>query len=487
MGEAKSAKPHVVCVPLPLQGHINPMLSLAKLLHLHGCHVTFVLTHFNFNLLLNSRGPDTVKGVPGFQFEAISDGLPPENKRSILDLPALCRSMPVQGLRSFRELIDKLQHQQCGSPDVPPVSSIVCDGVVGFAMKAAEEFGIPEFVLFTPSGCGMLGYLNFDELHKRGFFPLKDEKNLHDGYLDTEIDWIPAMRGIRLREIPTFFRTTDPSDTMFNYNRDSVANAVKANGVILNTFQALESDTLDAIRSTYPHLYPIGPLPLLLRNHDDNDSTIDLNLWNSESKCLQWLDSREKQSVVYVNFGSLVTMNTNQLREFAWGFANSNYSFLWVIRPNLVEGSKEVLSEEELKKKAEGRFMIVGWCPQEKVLGHGSVGGFLSHCGWNSMLESISEGVPLVCWPFFAEQQMNCFYACKRWGIGLEMEEGVVKREKVERLVRELMEGERGKKMREKALEWKLRAQAATLPGGSSYNSFITLVEKFKKGVVKPL
>ncbi|XP_028800810.1 7-deoxyloganetin glucosyltransferase-like [Neltuma alba] len=490
MDEAKMAakKPHVVCVPLPLQGHMNPMLTLSKLLHLHGFHVTFVLTHFNFSLLLNSRGPDSVKGVPRFRFEAISDGLPPENRRGILNLAEFCVSMPVEGLRSFRELIAKLQ--QGDSPDVPPVSCIISDGVMGFTLKAAEEFGIPEFMLFTPSGCGMVGYLNFDELEKRGFFPLKDEKNLQDGYLDTEIDWIPAMRGIRLREIPTFFRTTNPSDIMFNYNRDSVFNAIKARGVILNTFQALESETLDAITSTYPNLYPIGPLPLLLQNHRISSPSaaadaIDLNLWNAETKCLQWLDTREKESVIYINFGSLVILNPNQLLEFAWGLANSNCSFLWVIRPNLVEGGEQVLSEERFKKKTKGRCMIVGWCPQEKVLSHPSVGGFLSHCGWNSTLESISEGVPMVCWPFFAEQQMNCFYACKRWGIGMEIEEGyeVIKREKIEGIVREVMEGERGKKMREKALEWKFKAQDATLPGGSSYASFITLVDKLKEGV----
>lgn len=169
MDVAVASKPHAVCVPLPAQGHINPMLSLAKLLHLLGFHVTFLLTHFNFDLLLNFRGPNSLDGLPGFRFEAISDGLPPANKRGILDLPALCLSMPLYGLRSFRELIARMG----ASPDVPPVTCIVSDGVMGFTLKVAQEFNIPEFVLFTPSGCGMLGYLNFEELEKRGFFPLK--------------------------------------------------------------------------------------------------------------------------------------------------------------------------------------------------------------------------------------------------------------------------------------------------------------------------
>ena len=163
-------RPHVVCVPLPAQGHINPMLKLAKLLHLSGFYITFVHTQFNFDRLVKSRGQDSLKGLPDFRFETISDGLPEENQRGILDLPELCTTMPVDGLSSFRDLIARLVSS---ADDVPPVTCIVSDGVMGFTLKVAQEFNIPEFMLFTPSGCGMLGYLNFEELVKRGYFPLK--------------------------------------------------------------------------------------------------------------------------------------------------------------------------------------------------------------------------------------------------------------------------------------------------------------------------
>lgn len=317
-----------------------------------------------------------------------------------------------------------------------------------------------------------------------------DEKNLSDGYLETQVDWIPAMRGIRLKDLPTFFRTTDPHDTMFNYNIEQVSNAMNGKGVILNTFQDLEAEVLEAIRSQYPNLYPIGPLPMLHKQlsksnpNNQLEPIIDLNLWKPNNECLKWLDNKEKGSVVYVNFGSLVIMSPKQLREFAWGLANSKWNFLWVIRPNLVEGGDEVISEELLKEETKERGLFVGWCPQERVLGHPSVGGFLSHCGWNSTLESISEGVPMACWPFFAEQQTNCFYACRKWGIGMEIGSDV-KREEVEGLVRELMGGERGKKMRDKAVEWKHKVHEATSPGGSSYINFITLVGQMKQGITQ--
>ncbi|KAK7363126.1 hypothetical protein VNO77_05256 [Canavalia gladiata] len=479
-GEMDAQRPHVVCVPLPAQGHINPMLKLAKLLHLSGFCITFVHTRFNFDRLVKSCGPNTLKGLQDFRFETISDGLAPENERGILDLPELCTTMPVEGLRSFRDLIAKLV---CSSSDAPPVTCIVSDGVMGFTLKVAQEFNIPEFMLFTPSACGMLGYLNFEELQKRGYFPLKDEKNLFDGYLETGVEWIPAMRGVRLKDLPTFFRTTNSSDTMFCYNIESVNNAVKAKGVILNTFEDLEAEVLDAIRTKYPHLYPIGPLQMLLKRFSNSDNnqvgSIDLSLWKEDAECLKWLDKRDQRSVVYVNFGSLIIMTAKQLREFAWGLANSKYHFLWVIRPNLVDGGAEVISNDEFVTETAQRGLILEWCPQEKVLGHPSIGGFLTHCGWNSTLESVCEGVPMACWPFFAEQQTNCFYACNKWWVGMEIESDV-NREQVERLVRELIGGQKGNEMRNKALKWKQKAEAATSLGGSSYNNYNSLVLQLK-------
>lgn len=165
-------KPHAVCIPLPAQGHINPMLKLAKLLHFKGFYITFVHTEFNYNRLLQSRGSDALNGAEDFQFETISDGLPPTNQRGILDLPELCRAMPVEGQRSFRDLIKRLNKASLWS-DAPAVGCIISDGVMGFTFQVAQEFGIPEMLLFTPSGCGMLGYLHYEDLVERGYFPLK--------------------------------------------------------------------------------------------------------------------------------------------------------------------------------------------------------------------------------------------------------------------------------------------------------------------------
>ncbi|KAI9121710.1 hypothetical protein K1719_008743 [Acacia pycnantha] len=145
------------------------------------------------------------------------------------------------------------------------------------------------------------------------------------------------------------------------------------------------------------------------------------------------------------------------------------------------EGGREGGGEREREAEIEDRGLIASWCEQERVLNHPSIGGFLTHCGWNSMIESVSAGVPMACWPFFADQQTTCRYACKDWGIGVEIDSNV-KREEVEKLVNELMEGEKGKKMGQKALEWKKIAEEDTRPGGSS---FINLEKMIKDVLIK--
>ena len=162
-------KPHAVCVPFPGQGHINPFMQLANILHWKGFHITFVNTDFNHRRLLRSKGHQFAKGLPDFHFETIPDGLPPSDRDSNPDVSALCDSTRNNCLAPFRELMTRLN----SSSEVPPVSCIISDGVMSFAIEVAEELGIPEVQFWTASACGFMAYLQFGELVNRGIIPFK--------------------------------------------------------------------------------------------------------------------------------------------------------------------------------------------------------------------------------------------------------------------------------------------------------------------------
>jgi hypothetical protein len=308
-------------------------------------------------------------------------------------------------------------------------------------------------------------------------FVFADESYLTNGYLDTVLDWIPGMRDIRLRDLPSSVRTTDPNDPVFKVTIEAVERAPAAAGIVVHSFDALEQEVLNALSSMLPHVYAIGPQQLLL-NHSPNDplKSTGYSLWKEETECLNWLISKAPNSVIYVNFGSITVMTPQQLVEFGWGLANSKFMFLWIIRPDLVVGDSSILPPE-LLEETKGRGLIASWCPQEEVLNHSSIGGFLTHCGWNSTMESLCAGVPMLCCPFFVDQHTNCKYACNEWGIGMEIDNGA-KRGEVEKIVRELMEGNKGKKMKQKVMEWKKLAEEATGPHGSSSINLDKLVNE---------
>ncbi|KAG5541760.1 hypothetical protein RHGRI_021553 [Rhododendron griersonianum] len=376
------AKPHAVMVPHPAQGHMNPMLKVAKLLHQKGFYITFVINEYVGRLYLKSRGPNALAGLPDFKFATVPDGID------------------------------------------------------------------------------------------------YDESCLTNGYLDTVVD-IPGLEGIRLRDLPNFIRTTNPDDVMFKISISETGKSHRGSAILLNTIDALERDVLDVLSTMFPPIYAVGPLQLLEEKQIPENSelgTIGLTMWTEDLDCLNWLDKKEPNSVIYVNFGSVARMTAKELFEFGWGLANSKQNFLWAIRPDLVLGESSAFPPE-FEAEIKERGLLVVWTLQEKILKHPSIGGFLTHCGWNSLLESIVGGVPMICWPAHAEQYTNCWFVCNLWGLGMEITE--VRRDLVERLVRELMAGENGKMMKAKALEWKKAVEhAVTAPAGSSYVNFDNLVNE---------
>lgn len=298
-----------------------------------------------------------------------------------------------------------------------------------------------------------------------------------NGYLDTVLDWIPGMEGIRLKDLSSTIRIIDPNNAELSFFTKATQESHNVSHNIFHTFDALEPSIVDALLSMYPKVYTVGPMQLHLDQipKEETEPEISYSLWKEEPDCFKWLESKEPNSVVYVNFGSSTVMSLEDLKEFGWGLANSNHYFLWIIRSNLVLGESATLPPE-YEKLIETKGFIASWCSQEKVLNHPSVGGFLTHGGWGSTIESLSAGVPMICWPYLWDQPTNCRYICKEWGVGLEMGKDV-KREEVKRLVQELM-GEGGHEMRNMAAEWKEKACIATSPNGSSTLNVDKLVKE---------
>ncbi|CAN4092452.1 unnamed protein product [Withania somnifera] len=417
--------PHAVCVTYPAQGHINP----------------------------NSRDPDSLKNLSSFCFETIPHGLPPGDTDATREVASLCESTDATCLGPFKELLAKL-NDTCSSK-VPPFSCIVSDGSTSFTLVAAQELGVPLVSFLTFATCATL------KLHA---LPQPYESYLTNRYLETTtLDWIPDMKDMRLRDLPSFLRTANPDDFMLKYVIQETERVRYASAIVVNTFEPSENEVLESLQTLLPPVYVIGPLHLLVKHVDDkNLEDLGSNLWKEEPKCLEWLNSKKPYSVVYVNFGSIAVMSQNHLIKFAWDY-----------KACIVLGEQAVLPPEFVEETKE-RGMLASWCQQEQVLNHPTIGGFLTHSGWNSTLESISSGVPIICWPFVAEQPTNCWFCCTKLGIGMEINNNV-KRDEIEVFLRELMIGEKGKEMKKRVLKWKkLAEEAAKKPTGSSYEHIQT-------------
>ncbi|GKB58323.1 UDP-glycosyltransferase 85C1-like protein [Tanacetum coccineum] len=142
----------------------------------------------------------------------------------------------------------------------------------------------------------------------------------------------------------------------------------------------------------------------------------------------------------------------------------------------MVDGGSLALPTE-LEEGIKRRGFIASWCSQEEVLGYPSIFGFLTHGGWGSVIESLSTGVPMLCWAVSQDQRINCIQMCKECEVRMKIGKKV-NRHEVEKLVRELMDGIKGKRLRKKAMECKTKAEIVTAPNGSSTMNIQELVHE---------
>lgn len=230
--------------------------------------------------------------------------------------------------------------------------------------------------------------------------------------MDLLVRSVPGMEGVvRRRDLPHFFRVNDLDDALFQMIVRETRQMPRAQGVILNTFEDLEGPILSQIRTHMPTLYTIGPNHSHLQARIASKDTVSTSgasasFWEEDRSCLVWLDSQPEKSVIYVSFGSIAVVTREQLLEMWYGLLRSGQRFLWVMRPDSVMGKDgQAQIAAELEEGTKSRGYMVGWAPQQEVLDHPAIGGFLTHGGWNSILESIVAGVPMICWPYSNNQQ----------------------------------------------------------------------------------
>lgn len=300
--------------------------------------------------------------------------------------------------------------------------------------------------------------------------------------MDKQITCIPELETfLRGRDLPSICRL-EANNPYLQFMVDQTMKMARASALLLNTFEELESPIISQLHSIFPKIYTIGPLQGLLNSRISNVSMSNSSngsLRQQDRTCMTWLDSQPSKSVIHVSFGSVVVLTRQQIIELWYGLVNSEKPFLWVIRPDMIWGANGVgEAPPELGVGTTERRCIVSWAPQEEVLAHRAVGGFLTHGGWNSTLESICAGVPMICWPQITDQQVNSRCVSDMWKIGLDMKDTCDK-STVEKMVRELMEGNTNEIMKSTTKHVTM-ARDSVSEGGSSHRKVKELIEDLR-------
>ncbi|KAG8662379.1 hypothetical protein MANES_01G160600v8 [Manihot esculenta] len=439
---------HVLLLPFPAQGHVNPLMHFARRIANLGSKVTFVNTDFNLRRVLSAMGGRSDPTGSCVNLVSIPDGMDPEDDRT--DIGKLCEAMLITMPKKLQDLIEDINKNH-------PITCIVVDGCMGWAREVADKLGI-RVAMFWPASAAI-------------FRQLVSIPNLiRDGYIDSDgfatkkhkIQMSPSGPNFYTDNLIWKIGNSYTQRALFKYIEGGMEDSQLIEWQLCNSFHELEAE----IFSSVPKLLPIGPL---LAGYDTGNS--GAQFWPEDSSCLKWLDRQPSQSVIYVAFGSLTIFDQSQLQELALGLKLTSKPFLWVVRPGT--------STQELNlNEFEGRHgKIICWAPQQKVLSHPAIACFVSHCGWNSTIEGVSNGIPFLCWPYFGDQFVNKSYICDVWkiGLGLEKDEkGIITKEEFKQKV-ELLLGD--KIIRKKALELKQIAENNIGEGGQSSTNFSNFIK----------
>ncbi|XP_004298887.1 PREDICTED: hydroquinone glucosyltransferase-like [Fragaria vesca subsp. vesca] len=462
---------HVAIVPTPGLGHLIPLTELAKRLVVHhNFAVTFFIPNDGTNLTPQKKVLQALPKVVSSTFlpPVNFDDLPPDAVMETKIALTLSRSLPA-----IRDSVKALAESTM-------VKALVVDLFGLEAFEVANEFNVLPYLFFPTTA--MLLWFAFE-------LPKLDETTTCE-YRDLpEPVRLPGCVPLHGRDFSE--PVQDRSDDAYKALVGICKRFKSAAGIMVNSFADLEPGAFKAFKEQGPGLglppvYPVGPVI-------QTGSAAELG----ENECLSWLDAQPKRSVLYVSFGSGGTLTSKQMNELAAGIEMSRVRFLWVARsPNEklknatyfgAQGPNDPLSflpQGFLERTKDVGKVVSSWAPQVQILSHESTGGFLTHCGWNSTLESIVNGVPLIAWPLYAEQKTNAVLLAEgikvAWRVKVN-DKGIVEREEICKYAKGLIEGDEGKVLRKKMMELKKASQLALSPDGSSTKSLSEVANMWKE------
>jgi hypothetical protein len=440
-------------------GHLNPMVELAKTLLRHGLGVIIAV--------VDAPDTDAVSAAAVARLAAAN----PAIAFRLLQSPA----SPDLGAHPVKRSIDTMRLANPALRDLlrslSAADVLLLDMFCVDALDVAAELGIPAYFFFPSAASNLAVFLNLPY-----YYPTVP--SFREMGKTTLVRCFPGMPPIRAMDMLQTIHDKESDATkvrLYQFKR-----MAEGRGVLVNSFDWLQPWALRALNDgvcvpgrPMPRVYCIGPLV--------NDGHKAAERDGERHECLAWLDAQPRWSVVFLCFGSMGAFSAAQLQEMARGLESSGHRFLWAVRSPPEERSQfpepnlERLLPAGFLERTRNRGMVVkNWAPQSEVVQHEAVAAFVTHCGWNSTLEAIMSGLPMICWPLFAEQRMNKVFMVEEMKIAVEMEgyEEFVKAEEVEAKVRLVMDTDQGKKLRERLAIVKEKGLEAIHEGGSSEAAF---------------
>ncbi|XP_074369006.1 UDP-glycosyltransferase 73C5-like [Apium graveolens] len=461
---------HFLLIPLMSQSHIIPLTDFAKLLALRGLNVTIITTPLNAirykPIIDRAKNLNLKIQLAALEFPNREVGLPEccENMDSLASLEQGHNFLEANEM--MKEPLEKLLQEL-----VPRPSCIVSTNALVWTNEVARKFKIPRYVFHTISSFTIVCTLKISE------------NKMHESLTsDTDSFLVPDMPHeieFKRSELPEWLREkSDDKKHIMNMIKDTEH---LARGVLVNSCEEMEPGYFEEYKKQRSRVWAIGPTSLCNTKNSDkfdrgNKSCID------EYQCLKWLDSMKPCSVIYACFGSLSHIPSPQLIQFGLGLEASNKPFIWIIRKNDHSAETETwLEVNKFEERLKGRGLIIrGWAPQVLILSHPSVGGFFTHCGWNSTVEGVCAGVPMITLPLFGEQIFNETFVVDVLKIGVRiglMSEQLVKSERVKDAIKELIDGEKAVERRERARELGELVKKAVEEGGSSHSNITMFIQ----------